>query len=87
MKPWRAAKASTRKTVKKSWFKATSLKYYWLLLKAMLNSKKIPYILPIIHDKKFVIDFNKKVDLFFFVCFFLLQNSAQLLKITNNFIN
>ena len=39
-------------------------KYYWSLLKTMLNDKKVPYIPPIFHDNKFVTDFSKKADLF-----------------------
>ena len=44
--------------------KAIAPKYYWSLLKTMLNDKKVPCIPPIFHDKKFVIDFSKKPDPF-----------------------
>ena len=59
--------------------KAIAPKYYWSLLKTMLNDKKVPCIPPIFHDNKFVTDFSKKADLF---NSFFLQSSAQLLKIT-----
>ena len=39
-------------------------KYYWSLLKTMLNDKKVPCIPPIFHDNKFVTDFSKTADLF-----------------------
>ena len=44
--------------------KATSSKAYWSILKTFLNDKKIPYIPPIFHDNKFVIDFRWKAELF-----------------------
>ena len=58
--------------------KAIASKYYWSLIKAMLNDKRVPCIPPIFHDNKFITDFSKKADLFNS----FLQNSAQLLKIT-----
>ena len=64
---------------KKLCSKAIAPKYYWSLLKTMLNDKKVPCIPPIFHDNKFVTDFSKKADLF---NSFFLQSSAQLLKIT-----
>ena len=39
-------------------------KYYWSLLKTMLNDKKVPCIPSIFHDNKFITDFNKKANLF-----------------------
>ena len=44
--------------------KAIAPKYYWLLLKGMLNGKKVPCILTIFHDNKFVRDFSKNASLF-----------------------
>ena len=54
---------------KKLCSKAIAPKYYWSLLKTMLNDKKVPCIPPIFHDNKFATDFSKKADLFnsFFV--------------------
>ena len=49
---------------KKLCSKAIAPKYYWSLLKTMLNDKKVPCIPPIFHDNKFVTDFSKKNDLF-----------------------
>ena len=49
---------------KKLCSKATAPKYYWSLLKTMLNDKKVPWIPPIFHDNKFITDFSKKADLF-----------------------
>ena len=60
---------------KKLCSKATPPKYYWSLLKTVLNDKKNPCIPPIIHGNKFFTDFSKRVDLF---NSFFLQNSAQL---------
>ena len=44
--------------------KAIAPKYYWSLLKAMLNDKKVPCIPPVFHDNKFLPDFSEKADLF-----------------------
>ena len=44
--------------------KATSSKTYWSILKTFLNDKKIPWIPPLFHDNKFVIDFKEKAELF-----------------------
>ena len=49
---------------KKLCSKATAPKYYWSLLKTMLNDKKVPCISPIFHGNKFIIDFSKIADLF-----------------------
>ena len=49
---------------KKLCSKAIAPKYYWSLLKAMLNDKNVPCIPPIFHDNKVVTDFSKKPDLF-----------------------
>ena len=43
--------------------KAIAPKYYWSLLKTMLNYKKVTCIPPIFHDNKFVTDFIKKSHL------------------------
>ena len=66
---------------KKLCSKATAPKYYWSLLKTMLNDKKVPCIAPIFHDDKFITDFSKKADLFnsFFAkqCSIIENNSVQ----------
>ena len=41
-----------------------SLKAYWPLLKAFLNNKKIPLILPLYHQGNFVTNFKIKAELF-----------------------
>ena len=86
MKPWKAVKASTMKISQKLCSKAITPKYYWSLLKTMLNDKKIPCIPPIFHDNKFVTDFCKKADLFnsfFFAkqCSIIENNSVLLSSI------
>ena len=46
---------------------ATSLKSYWSILKAFLNSKKIPCIPPLMHENKFIIDLEgnrRKAEVF-----------------------
>ena len=42
----------------------TSAKAYWSLLKTFLNNKKIPCILSIFYENDFVIDFQKRVEIF-----------------------
>ena len=42
----------------------TSPKAYWSLLKTFLNNKKIPCISPIFYENDFVIDFQKKAEIF-----------------------
>ena len=42
----------------------TSPKCYWTLLKTLLNGRKIPCIPPLLHDNKFITDFNEKRKLF-----------------------
>lgn len=42
-------------------FKVTTPKYYWSLVKTMLTDKKIPTVLPIIHDNKFEILVKKQI--------------------------
>ena len=65
---------------KKLCSKAIAPKYYWSLLKTMLNDKNVPCIPPIFHDNKFVTDFSKRADLFnsFFVkqCSIIENNSV-----------
>ena len=55
----------------------TSAKTYWLILKLLLNNKKIICTPPLFHQNKDVTDFKKKAELF--NCFFAKQCS-----ITNN---
>ena len=43
---------------------STSTKYYWSLLKTLLNDKKIPCIPPIFHNNKNFADFKKKSEIF-----------------------
>ena len=43
---------------------ATSSEACWSILKTFLNDKKIPCILPVFHDNKFVIDFRETAELF-----------------------
>ena len=61
--------------------KKTSPKTYWSILKTFLNNKKIPCIPPLIHENSFIIDFQKKTEIFntFFAkqCT-LVPNSSQL---------
>ena len=49
---------------KKLCSKAIAPKYYWSLLKTMLNYKIVPCIPPIFHDNKFFTDFSQKANLF-----------------------
>ena len=42
----------------------TSQKSYWSILKTFLNNKKIPCILPLLHQDKFVTDFEEKAIIF-----------------------
>ena len=75
---------------KKLGYKAATGKYYWSLLKTMLNDKKVPWIPPIFHDNKFVTDFSKKTDLFntFFAkqCS-VIENNSVLPSSTNPIID
>ena len=41
-----------------------SPKSYWSILKTFLNNKKIPYIPPLLHNGKFIMDFREKAELF-----------------------
>ena len=41
-----------------------STKYYWSLLKTLLNEKKVPCIPPTFHNNKYVIDFKEKSEVF-----------------------
>ena len=43
---------------------STSSKCYWSLLKRMLNGKKIPVILPLLHNNSFISNFKEKSKLF-----------------------
>ena len=40
----------------------SSTKFYWLLLKTILNDKKVPCIPPFFHTNKYVTDFNSFFD-------------------------
>ena len=42
----------------------TSPKSYWSILKTFLNNKKIPCILPLLHDDRFITNFKEKADIF-----------------------
>ena len=42
----------------------TSSKFYWLLLKTLLNGKKIPCIPPLFHGDKCIVDFQEKSEIF-----------------------
>ena len=51
-------------------------KAYWSILKTFSNNKKIPCILPLFHENKFITDYKEKAELFnhFF------QNQCSLLS-------
>ena len=40
-----------------------STKMYWSILKTFFKNKKIPVILPIFHDNKFITDFKQKAEI------------------------
>ena len=42
----------------------TSPKPYWSILKTFLNNEKIPYILPLLRDDTFIINFKEKAEIF-----------------------
>ena len=42
----------------------TSRKYYWSLLKILLNGNKIPCISPLFHGDKYIVDFQEKSEIF-----------------------
>ena len=42
----------------------TCPKTYWSILKIFLNNKKIPCVLPLFHENKFITDFKEKAELF-----------------------
>ena len=42
----------------------TSPKVYWLILKTVLNNKKIPCIPPIYHNNNYIADFKEKAQIF-----------------------
>ena len=42
----------------------TSPKSYWSILKIFLHNKKIPCIRPLLHDDKFITNFEEKADIF-----------------------
>ena len=59
-----------------------SSKTYWSILKSLLNNKKVPCILPLFHQNRYVTDFKKKTELFL-NCFFaeqcyIINNSSEL---------
>ena len=41
-----------------------SSKTYWPILKCFLTGEKVPCILPIFHENRFIIDFREKAELF-----------------------
>ena len=41
----------------------TSTKFYWSLLKTILNGKKVPCVHPIFHNNKYVTDFKEKNEI------------------------
>ena len=43
---------------------SNSPNYYWILLKTLLNGRKIPCISPLFHDNKFITDFKEKSEIF-----------------------
>ena len=49
-----------RKISKKLYEPSTSPKCYWILLKTLLNGRKIPCVPPLYHDNKFITDFKEK---------------------------
>ena len=55
------------KVAKKLSYSSTSTKCYWSLLKPLLNDKKIPCIMPLFHNKKYIVDFKEKEILNTFV--------------------
>ena len=44
-------------------------KLYWSILKISLNYKKIPVVLPLIYEIRFITDFKEKAELFIFFLF------------------
>ena len=60
--------------------KATSSKAYWSILKTFLNDKKIPWIPPVFHDNKFVIDLEKKLN--FLILLFLNEKRLSNVQIS-----
>ena len=42
----------------------TSSKCYWLLFKTLLNEKKIPYIPPLSHGDKYIVEVQEKSETF-----------------------
>ena len=64
----------------------TSQKSYWSILKTFLSNKKIPCILPLIHQGKFITDFNEIANIFnnFFAnhCSILNNNSELSVTLT-----
>ena len=52
------------KVAKKLLDPSTRPKTYWSILKTFLNNKKIPVILPIFHDNKFITNFKQKAEIF-----------------------
>ena len=58
---------------------STSSKYYWSLLKRMLNDKKIPATPPLFHNSNFSSNFKEKSKLFnehFSEQYLLIQNKS-----------
>ena len=59
-----SCKSKCYKNISKKYALKTAPKYYWTLLKTMLNNKKVLCIPHIFHENKFVTYFSKKADLF-----------------------
>ena len=55
---------SYRKISKKLSDPSTCPKCYWILLKTLLNGRKIPCIPPLFHDNKFITDLKEKSEIF-----------------------
>ena len=69
----------------------TSLKLYWSILKTFLNNRRIPYIPPLLHNGKFIMNFKEKAELFndFFTrqCSLVNNNSKLPSVLTNQGLN
>ena len=64
----------------------TSPRQYWSILNTFLNNKKIPYIPPLLHNGKFIMDFKEKAklinDFFTRQCSLINNNSKGPLVLT-----
>ena len=75
-----------KKVPKKLSDPSNSSKFYWSLLKTLLNGKNIPCIPPIFHNNKYIVDFKEKSEIFntFFAeqCFIIPYKSVLLSQST-----